>query len=256
MSVLISTVLHELGHAIAGKLVGMRVFSIEIGKGRVAYEFILGGIRWRIHAIAFGGLTRGVPFNANFFRLKELIFVLGGPMTNGFILFTSIKLLSLDEIFKSTPFNGFVPLLLLALSNALLLFYSLLPYMMNSLAGKIPTDGLLLWKVWRFKKKRIKETLAARYLYEASECQRQKDLTGAQKWIEDGLRAFPDNLRLKIFAAAVPYWQKKYPEALRAYALLVGRHKKHKNLDDLLLNDIAYTYLLMGKPELLVKADN
>ena len=35
----ISTVLHELGHAIAGRSCGMRVFGIEIGKGRIVYEF-------------------------------------------------------------------------------------------------------------------------------------------------------------------------------------------------------------------------
>jgi hypothetical protein len=33
--VLVSTVLHELGHAIAGRLLGMRVLIIQIGKGRI-----------------------------------------------------------------------------------------------------------------------------------------------------------------------------------------------------------------------------
>lgn len=127
--------------------------------------------------------------------------------------------------------------------------------MVNSVAGKTPSDGLLLWKIWRFKKSNIQESLAARYFLEAIECQRQKDLAGAQKWIEDGLHVFPDNLRLKLSDAGVLYLQKKYSEALRAFALLVGRHKRHKDVDSLLLNDIAYTCLVMGKPELLARAD-
>jgi tetratricopeptide (TPR) repeat protein len=250
-----STVLHELGHAIAGRFVGIRVFSIQIGKGRVVYEFLFGGIRWRIHAIAFGGVTYGIPFAAHFFRLKEFIYVLGGTITNAIILFVSIKLLPLDETFKATVFNGFVPMLVLALSNFLLLIFSLWPHMANSVVGKIPNDGLLLWKIWWFDKTKIEETLAARYLYEAIECQQQKDLAGAQKWIDDGLCQFPSNLRLKMAAAGILYLQKKYPEAMRAYALLVGRYKKHENLDSLLLNDIAYSCVLMNKPELLARAD-
>jgi tetratricopeptide (TPR) repeat protein len=42
---------------------------------------------------------------------------------------------------------------------------------------------------------------------------------------------------------------------MRAYAVLIGRHKKNKNLDGLLLNNLAWTYLLVGKLELLHKAD-
>jgi hypothetical protein len=253
--VLISTILHELGHAIAGRSVGIRVFSIEIGKGPVVYEFLFGGIRWRIRAIAFGGITYGTPFNAHYFRLKEFIFVLGGPMTNILLLFISIKFLSFDTTFKSTPFTGFMPMVLLALANCLLLALSLWPYMANSVAGKIPNDGLLLWKIWRFDKTKIEETLAARYLYEANEQWRQKDLAGAKRWIDDGLRHFPENLRLKMSVAGILSLQKKYPEALRAYALFIGRHKKHEDMDSLLLNNIAYVYVLMGKPELLPKAD-
>lgn len=253
--VLISTVLHELGHAIAGHLVGIRVFSIEIGKGPVVYEFLAARIRWRIHVIVFGGITRGIPFTAHLFRLKEMIYVLGGPMANAVLLFASINLLPLDETFKPTIFYGFMPMLLIALSNLLLLIYSLWPHMVNSIAGKTPNDGLLLLKIWRFDKTKIEETLAARYLYEAIECRLQKDIIGTQKWIEDGLRQFPDNLRLKMSAAGIFYLQKKYPEAMRAYALLVGRHQKHENLDSLLLNDIAYSCVLTGRRELLARAD-
>ncbi|HTX22686.1 MAG TPA: site-2 protease family protein [Candidatus Aquilonibacter sp.] len=253
--VLFSTVLHELGHAIAGRLAGIRVFGIEIGKGPVVYEFLVARIRWRVRAIAFGGITRGVPFTAHLFRLKELIYVLGGPATNAVLLFLSIKFISLDEVFQSTTFSGFVPMLLLALSNFLLLVFSLWPHMANSTAGKTPNDGLLLWKIWWFDKPKINETLAIRYLREADECRLQKDLIGMKKWIEEGLCFFPHNPHLKISAVGILGLQKKYPEALRAYALLVGRDKKNENLDSLLLNNIAYTCVLMGKPKLLARAD-
>jgi tetratricopeptide (TPR) repeat protein len=252
---LISTIFHELGHAVAGRLVGFRVFVIEIGTGRVACEFLLGGLRWRIRSIVFGGLTYAFPCNANFYRLKAFALVLGGPVTNAILLFISIKFLSLDQFFESTAFKGFVPMVLLALCNLTLLIFSLWPYTTNSAAGKIPNDGLLLLKMAQITNTQIEGILSYRYHYEADECRLQKDLTGARKWIDEGLRNFPDNLWLKMSSAGIAVLQRKYSESIRAYALMVGRHKKHQNLDSLLLNNIAYNYLLMGKPELLPKAD-
>jgi hypothetical protein len=252
---LASTVFHEIGHAVAGRLAGIRVFSIEIGKGRIVYEFLFGGIRWRIRCITFGGLTYSVPCTPDFFRLKRFVMVLGGPLANVIILIISIKLLSLDEIIESTPFTGFVPMLLLALSNFLLLPFSLWPHTIKTAAGNIPNDALNLWKTLRMTNDQIRETLAVRYLYEAEECRLQKHYPEASKWIADGLHHFPGNILLKISGANILSLRRKYSEALRAYALLVGRNKKHENLDSLLLNNIAYMYLLIGKPEFLVKAD-
>jgi hypothetical protein len=252
--VLISTVLHELGHAIFGQLFGIRVFAIQIGYGGVVHEFHFGGIRWRICVIVFGGVTIGVPYSAYLFRLKELLFVLGGPMANVVLLFFAITFLSFDQVFKGTIFDGFVPMQLLVLGNGVLLVMSLWPHMANSIIGKTPNDGLLLWKIWWYDKTKVEGILAARYLYEAEECRKQKDINGAENWIKEGLRHFPNDVMLKISAAGMFYLQKKYSEAIRAYALLVGR-KKNKDLDSFILNNYAYNCVLIGKPEFLPKAD-
>jgi tetratricopeptide (TPR) repeat protein len=255
LSVLAFTIWHEIGHAVVGRIVGMRVFGIEIGKGRVVCEFRFCGMFWRFRTIPFGGVAYGASYSARFFRIRKSLSVFGGPLANLIALCISIQILSLNRSPAPKLLDDFVPIEIFALSNFLMLVFSLWPYMVNSVAGRIPSDGLFLWKVWWFKDKQIEENLAARYYLEAIEHQKQKDFVEAQKWLEDGLRRFPDNIRLKIHAAGSLFRLKKYPEALRAYALLIGRDKKNKNLDALLLNDIAYTYLLIGKSELLHKAD-
>ena len=177
-------------------------------------------------------------------------------MVNGIIFFVALKLRPLDGLPTGTSFEGFLPVLLLKWSNALLLIYSLVPHFSNSVAGKIPNDGLwLFWKIWGIKKEQVEENLAARYLYEAGECRLQKNLVGAQKWVDEGIKHFPDNIRLKMSVAGMLYLNEKYAEAIRAFALMVGRHKKHENLDGFLLNDIAYTCVLINRPTLLARAD-
>jgi hypothetical protein len=252
---LASTILHELGHVIAGKLVGMRVFGIEIGKGPTVYNFHFAGIRWQMHVIAFGGVTYSAPNNPQSFKLKKFLTVLGGPLTNAILLYVSIEFLSLDGLFRSTVLYGFAPMVLLALSNGLLLIFSLWPRTVNTIVGKRPNDGLNLWKVWRVTNKQIEESLAARYFYEARDCLLDRDLTGARKWVDDGLKAFPNEVSLKLMSANVFSNQKNYKTAWRTYALLLGRYKKHEDLDSLLLNNIAYNILLTGKSDLLPKAD-
>jgi hypothetical protein len=66
---LVSTVLHEIGHAAAGALSGHRIFYAEIGKGATVLEFKCFGVRWRFRALFFGGLVQALPRRRNAYRL-------------------------------------------------------------------------------------------------------------------------------------------------------------------------------------------
>jgi tetratricopeptide (TPR) repeat protein len=255
LGALISTILHELGHAVAGRAAGFRIFAIEIGQGRIVYDFFLGKVRWCFRAIPFGGLTHGVPRTMEYYRSRRCVFIIGGPLVNAILTLIAIILLPLDDQLDSTPFDGVAPFLFLALSNAALLLFNLWPHMVNSVRGRIPNDALGLWRTLRNKETQTNELLSWRYLYEASERQRKKDLEGAEAWIREGLQKFPESVALKISAAGILYLQKKYHEAARSYALVAGRSKVSKEMDAHILNGVAYCYLLAGKPEFLTKAD-
>jgi tetratricopeptide (TPR) repeat protein len=181
--------------------------------------------------------------------------VLGGPLTNVVLLFIAIVLLPLDKQLDETPFDGVAPFLFLALSNSALLLFSLWPRMVNSTKGRVPNDALLLWKILRTKRTEIIDLPSLRFLYEADERRRKKDLAGAQRWIIEGLEQFPKSIPLKMMAATILYIQKKYHESARAFALLAGRNKGSKVMDAHILNGIAYSYLLTGNPKLIAKAD-
>src|SRR5204862_2961664 len=63
VSTFVSILLHELGHAAAGRLAGMKIYGIEIGKGRVFKEFVLAGFRWQFRAVPVGGYAHGATKN-------------------------------------------------------------------------------------------------------------------------------------------------------------------------------------------------
>ncbi len=253
--VFVCTVLHELGHACAGRLVGFRVFGIEIGKGRVISEFFFGGLHWQFRAIPFGGCVHGAPRDTRQYRLKESVFVLGGPLANVALLAVAIWVLPVEQVLDSGVFKGFTPATMFLLSNVTLLAYSLWPYRIESRHGKIPNDILLLWETWRRPRAEVKQLPANCYLLEAQESQRRGCWEEASKWIEEGLRLFPNNYWLEWMQASNFVHLKQYADARQAYVLLLGRYSETEEIRYTLLNNIAYVDTLIGNPELLVEAD-
>ncbi|MCB1178880.1 MAG: RIP metalloprotease RseP [Leptospiraceae bacterium] len=124
----ISIFIHELGHLLCGKLVGVeaRIFSIGYGKG--IWKKRVGGTTYQITNIPFGGyvMFKGDRYG-NKLRgkkgellstppLKRMIPVLGGPLFNlflGFFIFVILALLgdtpAGNKIFIDPSYSEFSP---------------------------------------------------------------------------------------------------------------------------------------------------
>src|SRR6267378_7195253 len=72
---------HELGHAIAGKLLGYTQIRIMVGAGKPFMSFDFAGFYWIINPIPFGGLTYSAS-PEKLHRWKHLLFVGGGLLVN------------------------------------------------------------------------------------------------------------------------------------------------------------------------------
>jgi hypothetical protein len=70
--------IHELGHAVAGLVVGYRIRGITIGVGKQLLAFNLGSVAIRINLLPFGGLTMGAPRLDGWLRLRVWVFAAGG----------------------------------------------------------------------------------------------------------------------------------------------------------------------------------
>jgi hypothetical protein len=253
--IFICTIIHELGHVGAGRMVGFRIFGVEIGHGRVISEFVFGGMRWQFRTVLFGGFALGTARDTKLYKLRESLFILGGPLANIVLVAVSVWALPLDASISSGPFKGCAPVLVFLVSNASLLAYSLWPHRFESQYGKVPNDILLLWDTWWQSRVEVEQLPAHWFFLEAQESQRQGNHETAKKWIEDGLRLYPNNYYLELLQAYNLMELKRYGEARKAYVHLLGRYSKSEELRFILFNNIAYVDMLSGDARLLEEAE-
>ena len=71
---------HELGHAVAGALVGHEIKSIVVGTGPRLLAFTVAGVAIQINALPVFGLTMGLPRGTRWVRLRQWTFAAGGKL--------------------------------------------------------------------------------------------------------------------------------------------------------------------------------
>lgn len=250
-----SIFVHELGHACAGRLVGLRIFGIEIGQGKIVYEFAVNGFWCRFRTVMFAGSALGAVRDTRWYRLRQSVFILGGPLANGLLLLAAFAALDAEDNLRATRFAGFAPATVLLLTNAGLLAFSLWPASVKTDAGKMPNDGRLLWMVWRLPRAEIEQAPAFYYYYEAEGCRQQRDYEAAQHWLEEGLRRFPTHYYLEYLSGNNFLDLGRARDALQIHVRQLGRYHAVEEMRVGQFNNIAYAAVLTGEPELLSYAD-
>jgi hypothetical protein len=142
VSIWLQLVIHELGHALGGRMVGMKLLALSIG--RLRFEQSGNGlrIRWGSKIAGIGGFAFLLPpSDKPFSRFGQAIYLLGGPLANlmvalfGFLTISIIDMVGLNQALL-TVFSAMG--LMIGLIN-LIPFYS----------GGFRTDGGGLIDLWR-----------------------------------------------------------------------------------------------------------
>jgi hypothetical protein len=79
---IVITVPHELGHALMGRLMGMKVFRIVVGSGKLVWERRLLGVRLQVNTFPYGGFTWVASRDLGAFRLRYVPMIAAGPCAN------------------------------------------------------------------------------------------------------------------------------------------------------------------------------
>jgi len=254
---LFSTAFHELGHAVAAKLVGWRNFLIEVGNGRVVYEFRLWGSRWQFRAVPVAsGCAYVGTLETPWYRLKHSVIFSGGPLANALLIVVALALSPAEDVLNGTVFDHFSPTKMLLLVNAVMLIWSLWPREFRTQYGKGHSDGLGLWKAWSRPKSEIPEIPWNYYYMEGHELRHARHYSQAQHRVEEGLRRFPGNCYLEILAAAVQFDLKDYAAARTSYLRLMERFGESEEMRATFLNNVACADLRLRDSNLLEEADN
>jgi len=253
--VFLSTVLHELGHLAGAQLAGLRVFGIEIGWGRCIADFYTGPLRWQVRALPFGGMAYATMRETASYRLRQSLFVIGGPMVNVVLIIIAIGSFNTDERLNDVIAQGLSPGMMLFVANAALLASSLWPQESSRSHGQVPNDALLLWRIWKQPESEIAQVPVYWYYYEADYCRRQRNFVQAEKWIREGLDRFPNSFLLLCGRVAILDDQRDYRAGLELSERLLSRSAEQPGLEPLLLSTVAYFCTLTGDSNLIGRAD-
>jgi tetratricopeptide (TPR) repeat protein len=138
--------IHESGHALAARALGMPVWAIELGGGPVIGTIKLGGVPvlFRRYLLA-GGYVIATCADTRYQRLRYGLQALAGPVAN---LAAALALIALPGAPGSgSPFphgTHLYPLQIFVFANLLIGGLNLIPRMVTTTHGRMASDGLRL----------------------------------------------------------------------------------------------------------------
>ena len=193
----VSIVAHELGHAIAARLVALDVGAIIIGVGPRLWRGEIFGTAVTLHAWPLSGLTFLGSGSLDFLRSRLWFATLMGPATNALLALGTAALWPRLVDTCGTPL-----LSLWIISNALLALQSLTPRRFSHEGAILSTDGLALLQIPRNTAEQLESYLFTAPLLRAHARFENQDYAGAQAICAKGLERLPDNLHLRVLITA------------------------------------------------------
>lgn len=136
-----SVVIHEFAHAVTGRIVGLSVLRIWIGRGKTFLHARIFGFETEFKPIPFGGLTFLTHGPKPPIRLRYFLAILAGPVANALVLVGAWRFVSWTNFnFENSILIG--PIVVFA--QVLILIENILPFRIQTALGTLCSDGLSL----------------------------------------------------------------------------------------------------------------
>jgi hypothetical protein len=205
-------VAHEAAHAMVGRLVGLRVFGVQLGTGPALAKFWLRDFFVTVHLVPAGGFCFAGMKAERRGRWRIILMVAAGPMVHVLTIGLVVACLrsrlpaSFDEVVR----GGWVWALVAI--NALLLLANLLPQDVQRDGQKFANDGKCLLQLARSKSS-LNTWLFARYAMEINECLEKGRVVEARQWLDQFLGSGPPTLMRSVIELNVLGAEGKWSEA-------------------------------------------
>lgn len=249
----LSTLLHELGHAAATLLLGLRLFNVCLGTaGRVVFSPRIFGYDFVFRSLPFGGSTMLCCKSVRFARLRNWLVVACGPLTH--CAWIALALF----VVRSRPQSDLLVAVMwmVIFVDSWQLFCSLWPAKTWTIQSLIPNDGLLLLTLPLTRQSHFQRQIAVRYYLEGLESQERGRFDEALTWFRAGLSRFPGDISNESGLGVVYVDLQRYEEARECFLKLLARTDLEPIQDALFRSNLAWSNLMLGDSRLRSEADS
>jgi hypothetical protein len=237
----LALVVHEAGHALVGRAVGIRIRGVELGLGRRLAGFHIGGTPVVVRALPvigkvyFGGGPRRRA------RMRLLAAVAAGPAASAGVFLVGGWLVPMASLSAG-----------LVVAGGLQCLGSLWPRRRSPALG-LPTDGYQIGTLIRATADGVTTRVAAGWAGDVLEAYGQSRLQEAEQRLDRADAECPGNLTLAVLRAAL-LADVRPEEGLAAFRRMLDRAAEAP-MRAAVLNGIAWSALLTWDPDLLAEAD-
>lgn len=255
------TVIHELGHLLAAKIMQFKIYRIELGRGPKLLQWKVKDISIIIRTGWGGGVGRSAvapPPGLPGILLRFLCIVAAGPAVHLILLllecivYPQILPLAVELLVtnKLAP-----PLVLFVYANIMFMLLSSIP--LKLVSGY--SDGYAIVHLLLHPKEGVLDIIDSYYMNESHKMISQRDYDLAAAVISRGLKQNPQSATLRIKLSDVKIRQGQYSSA-RAILLDIIKSKSVTKLPMAQTSElwslIAYCNILLGDCRLIDEAKN
>lgn len=236
----VSIVVHELGHAVAARLVGLQVGAVIFGVGRKIWHGEIFGTAVTLHVWPLSGLTFFGAQNLDLLRTRLWFVTLMGPAINAMLALTAAAQWS-----EWVPTVGVPVLSLWIITNALLALQSLIPRQFSHAGAMLSTDGLALIQIPLRSSEQLESYLFTAPLLRALQRFESHDYAGAEAICREGLDLVPDSVHLRALLTACRNYSHDYTGSLALLApLLREQANAEPQVRAAIQNNMAFALLM------------
>ncbi|MFA6286894.1 MAG: site-2 protease family protein [Opitutaceae bacterium] len=249
-------VVHELGHWLAARCTGLEISDITIGHWRRLVSFSIKGVTANLRAAPSSGYVTLKPSLNMYSAPRMIVFLLAGVVAEGcFIIAIACTVTAPDNIHSFGDMFVAFCLINIVFVGGYHTLLNLRPVEGYVGGDKVPTDGLQLLRLWKFRRERPAQCEFFRELQQVNSLCREGRFADALEIAYPLVKRHPDSIDLWQGIGALHQQTGELDKTEAIWRELITRSGMNACKLAELLDNLSCLPLYYGRTHLLAEAD-